>query len=152
MANRSAGIVAAMLFACLPTQVEAGPATDALSECLVESTDAGDRQALVRWIFVAMSRHPDLVGMTRLEPDRIAEVDREAGALFERLLLTDCVALARRGFREEDAAAFQGAFQTLGMVAGEGVFAHPEVDRAARNLLRNVDMAQLQRALTSPPQ
>lgn len=44
----------------ITTPALAGPYTDALGSCLADNTTGKDRKELARWIFVAMSAHPEM--------------------------------------------------------------------------------------------
>jgi hypothetical protein len=130
----------------------AGPATDGLSACLVEASTPDDRQVLVRWTFLAISRHPDLTPMTVVAPAQATAIERAAGQLFQRLMTVDCVAPTRAAFAEGQAAAFGTAFQVLGGVAATDLFANPQVNAANAGLLQHMDLELIGRALQAPPQ
>jgi hypothetical protein len=129
----------------------AGPYSDDLSKCLVSSTTVEDKQALVRWIFSAVSLHPGLEGFSALPSQRRMAIDTEAGALFERLLADDCAKEARDAVRYEGDAALGGSFELLGKVASTGLFEDPAVNQGLQAMLEKIDMQRLQEAL-QPPQ
>lgn len=130
----------------------AGTATEGLSACLVEASTPDDRQVLVRWIFLAISRHPELAPMTVVAPAQATVIERDAGQLFQRLMTVDCLPQTRAAFTEGAGAAFGSAFEALGLVAANDLFANPQVDGATAGLLQHVDVELIGRALQAPPQ
>jgi hypothetical protein len=130
-----------------PLSAMAGPYSDDLSKCLVSSTTVEDKQALVRWIFSAVSLHPSLEGFSALTPQRREAIDTEAGALFERLLADDCAKETRDAVRYEGDAAIGGSFELLGKVASTGLFEDQAVNQGLQGMLGKIDMKRLQQAL-----
>src|SRR3982751_4847671 len=51
-------LLAASTLGALPAI--AGPASQSLGTCLADNTSGRDRKELAKWIFVAMSAHPDM--------------------------------------------------------------------------------------------
>jgi hypothetical protein len=62
---------AAGLLVCLTfvTSTVAGPKTDTLSKCLVESSTRADRTVLLRWIVAAATTHPEVADMAAIAAD-----------------------------------------------------------------------------------
>ena len=90
MNRRKPGIavIAALMMASM--NVHAGVYADELSKCLVEKTTTQDRTVLVTWVFTALSRHPAVKPIISVSADRIEEVNKNAAALFTRLLTETC--------------------------------------------------------------
>lgn len=110
-----------------------GVFADDLSRCFVRSTTTADRQALLRWTFLAASSNPALSDLVRAtEEDRVAATQATA-ATFNRLMLSDCRAEAVEAIRHEGPQVIQSSFQVLGEAAGIEMMTNPaalaEVER-----------------------
>ncbi len=117
----------------------AGVFGDDLTRCLVDSTTQGDRAALVRWIFVAMSQHPLVASMSNVKADEKEGANKEVGALFMRLLTDTCKDKAKAAIKAEGAAAIQTSFQVLGQVAASEMFTDQNVVAVMSGLDKYVD-------------
>jgi len=140
--------VAACAFAAFPAR--AGPYSDALGKCLVQSTTREDREALVRWMFMALAHHPavkSLVSVTKAQTD---EADKSTAELFMRLVTTSCEGDTQRALQYEGGAALEAGFNMLGQVAGRELMTSPDVVASLAGLAKHMDKDRLQRLLKSP--
>ena len=55
----------------LAISAQAGPYTDDLSKCLVNSTTESDRMALVQWIFSAAASHPAVKSIVSISEEQM---------------------------------------------------------------------------------
>ena len=137
-------LAAAAMFAMIATAACSAAAQEGVGDleaCVVEATTADDRRALVRWMFSAISLHPELQDLPQPTGAQREEANRGMGAVMERLLAEDCAEPARRAFRDGSAdQAVGNAFRRVGELAGEGLFADPRVAAEASSLIRHVDM------------
>ena len=133
-----------LLVATASLQETAGPYTDDLSKCLVESTNKQDRIDLVRWIFAAAAANPAVASLANVTPKAMDEADTATGALFTRLLTESCKEKAKAAITYEDSMALQTSFQLLGQVAAGELFASPEVRQAVSGLQAHVDAKKLE--------
>jgi len=131
----------------IPSLSNAGEYQAKLSNCLVNSADAADRRILVRWIFAAVASHPDVSDMTRLTPNLLASVSKDAGGVFQKLIAVKCANESREAIINEGATAFKGAFETLGSVAGQGLMSDPSVAKAMAELGKNIDETAIMKAM-----
>jgi hypothetical protein len=127
--RRSVGVVAAAgaLAGAWGGEVRADAHTDALGSCFVASTTDADRVAFVRWMFMALSKHPEVADLTK-----ITEAQREAGnrstaALVQRLMLTDCRSQSTAVLQHDGLEAVLAAFELVGESAADGLMSHPAV-------------------------
>jgi hypothetical protein len=121
----------------------AGPASDALGKCLVDSTTGRDRTEVVRWIFAAFSAHPDvgeLSSVTAAQRDAITE---EAARVFNRLLVVDCRAQTVAALRADGVDAVESAFEVLGKTAVEDMTTDPGVQHEMSKLAGDLDQDKL---------
>jgi len=127
----------------------AGTSGQALSECLKSSATQDDRRALVQWIFAAISMHPDLQTLTRIDADKRAQLEKQSAAIFERLIAVDCTELARQTIVSEGSEGFGGAFKTLGELAMGGVVEDPGVQAGMTRVAGMIDEQRILKALLS---
>lgn len=138
------------VFMCSASEgVFAGPYADDMAKCLVNSTSPEDRTLLVKWIFSAISLHPDLASMSSISTQRRDELTKGAGALFQRLLLESCRSETQAAFQNEGPQTLQYGFQILGQVAVRGLMTDPHVLEGMKGLGKSMDEKKL-KALLAP--
>lgn len=124
-----------VVFAFLASErAAAGPFADDMARCLVKSASLEDRTLLVKWIFSALSIHPDLATMSAVTQQQREVLTKAAGALFQRLLIESCRLETQQAIQNEGQQTIQYAFQILGQVASRGLMTDPHVlDAVKRN-------------------
>jgi hypothetical protein len=125
----------------------AGPASEALSKCLVEKTDAADRAALARWIFTVISYHHSVRDMVNMSDAQRTELNKEGAAVFTRLMAYDCGTQSRAALFEDGEEGFSDAFGVVGELAIEELLGAPEVDAGMDDMLDYVDSDAIGAAL-----
>lgn len=108
----------------------AASATTNLSECLKDHSTGKDRKELVRWIFVAMSAHPDMRSLTNASDTTRQEASKSAAQLFTRLLTENCAVQTRAAVEQGGAQGMAEAFRSLGEVAMMELMSNTEVSSA----------------------
>lgn len=124
------------------------PALAQLSQCITSSADDADRVTLVRWLFAGLSAHPELRAMGNVDQAQRAVIDRDMGALMQRLIVDDCITHVRQLEPAQMQGAMQVAFQALGEQAGMAAMTHPDVLVANQGLLQHLDVAAFERAFS----
>jgi hypothetical protein len=119
--------------------VEAGPASDALSACLVGKSTMDDHVVLVQWMFTAMSKHPAIASMAMVSDDKVDAANARMGELFMRLMTVTCKNEAQAAYKAEGSFAFSQAFQALGQEAGKEIFMDPNVLKDMATMSKYVD-------------
>lgn len=135
-------VVTSALF--VASTANAGPYTDDLSKCLVESTSPEDRTALVRWMFAAMAQHPAVTPLASVSPEKVEESNAAIGKLFMRLLTRSCDDKAKKALQYEGSIAMNQSFTVLGQVAASEIFANPKVTEVMSGLDKYVDKKKLE--------
>ncbi len=125
----------------------AGPYTNDLSKCLVESTSQEDRVDLVVWMFSAAAAHPAVEHLVTVSEEELNDANRTMGELIMRLLTESCVEQYRKAVKYEGAAVIEASFEVLGQVAGQELFARPEVVAAMSSMQEAIDEEKLQSVL-----
>ena len=144
MTRRIVQLIALTAGIALAPTAAAGPFGDALGGCLTTKATPEDHTKLVRWMFSAMSLHPDISSMSNVTPEQRTEIDKTMGELFMRLLTVDCRAEAVAAIKNEGPNAIATGFQTLGQIAGAGLMSAPEVAAGMSGLEANLDAQKLQ--------
>ncbi|MBW8365712.1 MAG: hypothetical protein K0M39_14280 [Rhizobium sp.] len=126
---------------------QAGPYSDDLAKCLVESTTAADKNALVKWMFATAALHPAVKSIASVTDAERAQSTRSTAELFVKLLTESCRAQAQQAVKYEGATALQTGFQILGQVAARELFADPNVAQGLAELEQYIDSRKIEQAL-----
>lgn len=131
----------------LPGPAAAQSRTEALAQCLAETTNGKDRKDLARWVFFAMAAHPEIRQYTS-QAARAAENDthKVMADLFTRLLADACVSQTQAAFKEGGPKAIEVAFQTLGQLAMQELMANPEVTASMGRFEKLLDQGKMRQA------
>jgi hypothetical protein len=124
--------------------VNAGPYSDDLSKCLVAKTTEADRVAFVQWMFSAAALHPAVRPIASITPEQLDAANKRTADLFMKLLTESCRTESGAVIKYEGLAAFQSSFQVLGQIAGNELFASPEVAAGMSGLEKYFDKEKLQ--------
>jgi hypothetical protein len=124
--------------------VYAGPYSDDLSKCLVAKTTEADRVQFVQWMFSAASLHPAVKPLAVVTPEQLDAANKRTAELFMKLLTESCRQESAAVVKYEGLAAFQSSFQVLGQIAGNELFASPEVAAGMAGLEKYFDKEKLQ--------
>ncbi|GGW92248.1 hypothetical protein [Alteromonas halophila] len=130
------------------TSATAGIYTNDLSKCLVSSTNKEDRVALVKWMFTAASAHPAVSEIASITDQQIEIANQQVGDLFMRLLTESCLTQTKEAVTYEGMFAIQQGFQVLGQVAGQEMFASPEVAAGMAILQKYIDNDRIEAAVS----
>ena len=88
-------VLSAAVLTCLSFAATAGPATDTLGACLADNTTGKDRKDLAKWVFVSISVHPEMKGLTTATDADREQSDKTVAALLTRLITDSCLQQAR---------------------------------------------------------
>jgi hypothetical protein len=120
----------------------------ALSSCVADNTSGKQRKDLARWVFLAMSAHPDLKQYTSSEVEIAREpTDRSIAELFEYLITEQCATEANATFRELGTPGLQVAFETLGRLAMMELMSNADASAAMSAFERFVDSVKVSTTL-----
>lgn len=150
MASSLRTFVFSLLVVLVALSASAGQYGEALGQCLLDSTSRADRTALVQWIFVAFSAHPDVKSLSAVTPQKHADVTKKAAAVFERLLTDSCAKQTRDAIQHEGSDTVQAAFSKLGETAMNELIANPEVAAGFEELAKSIDQEKLAKAFQAP--
>ena len=144
---RSAVLAIALLLAA--PALRASESTDGLATCLTGATPKDDRRVLVRWIYSAMSVHPDLRDVSAIDDPRRAGLEADAAKVMERLIADDCATHVRAVLLSDGTDGFSTAFEALGRIAMQDFLEQPDVQRASTAIGSRIDQKRVMKALLS---
>ena len=147
--KKTVALICAVLsvIALASTEAAAGPYSDEMAKCLVRSTTASEKNALIKWIFVAAALHPEVKGISSVTEEQREELSRSTGKLVERLISESCKTETQEAVKYEGPSVFQSAFSVLGQVASQGLFTDPSVNAYMSEFLKYIDKAKVQGTL-----
>jgi hypothetical protein len=125
----------------------AGEHQEKLASCLIKSTTTEDRNALVQWMFVAMSAHPLTSELATVPQSKREATTTRATRLFEKLMTETCGAETMDTIRFEGTESLSKAFETLGNLAMEGLMADPGVSKAITDMAAGMDQSKFEKML-----
>lgn len=128
----------------------AGPAADALGQCLSDNTSGRERKELAKWIFVAMAAHPEIQTVAKVGPVMVEETQRAAGTIFTRLLGSACTKESQAAVQAEGPNGARLAFEFLGRIAMQELMSNPDVAATITGFERYVDRPAVERAFRAP--
>ncbi len=147
---RKAAAFVAVMTVSLPVAsgALAGPAQDALTTCLAQKTTPADHVVLADWVFSIIALHPSVANMSSVTPAQREDLNKKAGALYTRLLTTDCGTELKTAVKTEGTNAVEAAFSALGATAMQDLMADPNVQAGASDLSKYVDQDKINAELT----
>lgn len=118
---RSIACGAALALALAASPALAAETQDAFTRCLIQSSTGSDRIALMRWLFAAISVHPEARDLTNLTSARRGELSKDAAGRIMRLMFDDCADQTLAMIDDEDGARIEKkvekGFELFGEVA-----------------------------------
>ena len=139
---------ACLCFAILSHQTAiAGPAVGNLSKCMKDSTNGKDRKDLVRWMFAAISSHPEIGSMGSISEAVKTDANKNMGGLITRLVTENCRAQTQAVIKEDGPQGMYQSFQALGEVAMMELAADPGVAAAFGTYTQYMDMKKVEAVL-----
>ena len=123
---------------------QASPSTDALGNCLSDSTTGKDRKDLAKWIFASMSAHPEIASIARVGTEATETAQRSVGVLFTRLISESCANEMRAVVKAHSAEGVKAPFEHLGNIAMEELISNQQVNAVIAGFERYLDKAKVE--------
>ena len=79
----SAALCVATALSVTAQTANAGASVDQLSNCLVKSTTATDKTAVLQWTFAALSAHPDLKQFSNVTETQKTQLDKNLAQVLQ---------------------------------------------------------------------
>lgn len=128
----------------------ASPTVDQLSDCLVKSTTATDKTAVLQWTFSALSSHPDLKALSNVTDAQRTQLDQKFAQVLQRVIVEQCSAQTKAVIQTDGLQAVADSFQALGRSTGEEIIQNPEVKQQLKGVIRYVDLNKLVTTFLTP--
>ncbi len=142
-----AALLAAALLTTAPPAV-AQPAVQALTTCVADATSGRDRKDLARWVFLAMSKHPEIQQYATPAAAAASEdSSRFMARLFTRLMTEACTNEVKAAVQVAGTGAIQAAFQNLGQLAMQELMSDKAVNESMSAFERHLDQKRIGEAL-----
>ncbi|WP_114417926.1 hypothetical protein [Marinospirillum perlucidum] len=135
------------LLLLLPGTLWAGPFTDQMSRCLVEQTTAAEKREFVRWIYAAMSKHPEVSALANISDAEAVGLNQSAGRMLTELMTERCRQETSQAVQYEGNLAIETSFGVLGQVAMQELMTDPDVNAYFESLSNYVDEKRLREVL-----
>jgi len=142
--RRIAFVLALVVCAVAESSAQSTSTIDAAGTCLADNTSGRDRKDLVKWIFLAMSKHPEISAVSAATPKMDDDTNRKVGTLFTRLVAEDCRTEIRAMVKEHGPSSISKAFEVLGRVAMQELMSHPNVEASFSGLDQYTDKAKIE--------
>ena len=134
-------IIIFVIFLSLQFKTYAGPFADALSRCVVISTNEVEQTKLIYWVVRWLSEHPELkyeLGDVYTGSQKV-KADVYAAEIFTELLTNKCKNETYEAIKYEGDVAIENAFSTLGEVAMLKMLQDETVIKNSEEFLKYVD-------------
>lgn len=145
--SRTAARTALLALVLGAGSAQAGPYSDDLAKCLVQSTTSADKNDLVKWMFVTAALHPAVKSVASVTDEERSRSNKETALMIQRLLTESCRTQTQQAIKYEGRSALQTGFQLLGQVAAREMFSDPGVSSGLADLGRHFDKQKLEAAL-----
>lgn len=132
----------------MPAISFAGPTTDALASCVADNTTGKDRKDLAKWVFVAMSAHPEIKPLSKASDAVKESLDKNLASLATKLITESCRAEAHQAFSTEGEKSFEFAFHALGRLAMQELTTNPAVSASFSNYVKYLDRSKFEAAFS----
>jgi len=145
--SRAALILTAICMPLISGQASAQTSVETLGSCLADNTSGKDRKELAKWLFAAMTAHPEMKSLTSATSQDIHSASKSAGEIFTRLMADSCAKQVRDAVQTGGPAAIQAGFQVLGQLAMQELMTNAQVGAAMGVLDQYIDKARVDAAL-----
>jgi hypothetical protein len=98
---------------------------------------------LAKWIFFAMSEHPELRAYVNASDKTKDEVNKFVGNLLTRLLAEDCPGQTKAALKENGNRALTAAFELVGKVAMQELMTNQNVAASMSSFEKYLDKERL---------
>jgi hypothetical protein len=143
--------IRALLILCLSiafsNSAHAASDSDALATCFADNTSGKDRKELARWIFLALTAHPEIRDLSSAGEEARTQSNKFVAVLVMRLLTESCVTEVRAVYAKGGSATLSDAFKSLGELAMQELMTNKNVSASITGYLQYIDKKKLEDAL-----
>lgn len=140
---RSLLLVCACALGLHALPASAGPASEALGQCFVDSTSTAEKDTISRWLFIVLAQQPEVKALANVPDSARQETDRAMAKLVERLVTDACKAQAQQALAQEGPRALKQSVEIFAQAAARRTFAEPAVASAINGFTHYLDMGRI---------
>lgn len=129
---------------------QAGQTVDDLSACLIKSTTATDKTAVLQWTFASLASHPDLKAFANVSEAQKTQLDQKFAQTVQRIIVEQCASQAKAVIQAEGIQAVGQSFQALASETGETLINTPEVKQQLTGTIKYIDLNKVMTTFLSP--
>ena len=133
----------------------AGPYSNDLAKCFVQSSSLDDKTVFVEWMFAELALNPSVAPLSSITEEQRDTFTQKSVDYYQRLLFKDCRQQSIDALKYEGSTALIFGFETIGQVAARELMNNPKTRAGMAALERNVDKKKLvelfQEAGVAPP-
>lgn len=144
---RLINVFALATFLALSPTAFANSSIESASTCLTDSTTGRDRKDLVKWIYLAISKHPEISSLSAITPKDEKEVNQRIGKLMTRLIADACPTEINTMVSEHGPGALSLAFEVLGKVAMQELMTDQNVNSTFSGITEYTDQKRIDQVL-----
>lgn len=127
-------VVIFLILSIFPLVVHAEGSLQSLSRCISDSTTGGERKDFARWIYVAISKHPELETLSNVPKDEADKARKNTANIFIDLLRERCHSEAQSAYSEHGQKVYRVTGEVLGRLAMQEVMRDPKVNSYLRTM------------------
>lgn len=135
-------VAAAIAFALISLVAHADSASDDLGSCLVDNTTGKERKELARWVFIAMSAHPEIQELSKVTAQDKEKANKDMANLVTKLMTESCVSQTKAVAKGGGADGFKAAFEILGRIAMQEIATSPKVAASFSDYTKYLDQGK----------
>ena len=124
-----------------------GPFTDEFAKCIVMKTTTQEKTDLVRWIYVTMSFHPQLMDLSNLTADDVEMVNIRVADYMTNVFAYKCNEELNMAIDYEGEESVYYAFELLGEIAMTELMEDQGVSAASELFIDYIDVSIFEQIL-----
>lgn len=116
-----------------------GPFSDEFSRCIVTKTTSQEKTDLVKWIYVTISFHPQLKGMSKITSDDVEIANIRVADYMTNVFAYKCNNEMMDAIKYEGEESAMQAFKLLGEIAMMEIMGEQNVSYASELFIQYLD-------------
>ena len=130
-----------VIFFSFNLNLSSGPFTDEFAKCIVMKTTTQEKTDLVRWIYVTMSFHPQLMDLSNLTADDVEMANIRIADYMTNVFAYKCNEELNMAIEYEGEESVYYAFELLGEIAMTEVLEDEGVRAASELFIGYIDVS-----------
>jgi len=130
-----------IIFLSFNNNLFSGPFTDEFAKCIVMKTTTQEKTDLVRWIYVTMSFHPQLMDLSNLTADDVEMANIRIADYMTNVFAYKCNEELNMAIEYEGEESVYYAFELLGEIAMTEILEDEGVSAASELFIGYIDVS-----------